>query len=273
MLVIEDSGLADPQAGDDRSANPELFVSYASSDLDRAAALHARLAAEGFRVWFDKIRLTPGCDWHKEIEAACEAARVIVALITPRWATSEWTRYETYAHDSVIPVLAEGKFEEVMPSPLRRWNSVSLDPLATSETVWQTLLDAIRVKLAASAPEQRQRIVDLPYPANPFFTGRADDLVSIHEELHAAPVAALIGRVRARQWAASARPPSPTNTPAAIGLNDPSQRSQRRSNRSEGNDWQHVRASDLLPGDVRGSGTIPRDLLPGGQLSVVRQDR
>jgi hypothetical protein len=175
--------LADSGTEDDRPANPELFISYASGDLDRAAALHARLAAEGFRVWFDKVRLTPGCDWHKEIEAGCEAARVIVPLITPRWARSEWTRYETYAHDAVIPVLAEGKAEDVMPPPLRRWNAVALDPLADMAS-WRALLAAIRAKLAEPGLERTPRIVDLPYPANPFFIGRDDDLVRIHEELH-----------------------------------------------------------------------------------------
>src|ERR1022692_2185466 len=33
-----------------------------------------------------------------------------------------------------------------------------------------------------------------------------------------------------------------------------------------------VRASDLLPGDVRGSGAVPRNLLPGGQLGPDGQD-
>jgi tetratricopeptide (TPR) repeat protein len=188
----------DPQAADNRPVNPQLFISYAAGDLDRAAALHARLSAEGFRVWFDKVRLTPGCDWHKEIEAGCEAARVMLPLITPGWAKSEWTRYETYVHDAVIPMLAEGTAEEVMPPPLRRWNAVALDPLKAEERVWHTLLGAIRAKLAEPAPQQTPRIVDLPYPANPFFTGRDDDLVRTHEELHAAPVAALTqGRVRA----------------------------------------------------------------------------
>jgi len=198
LPIIEEGPLPDPQATDDRPDHPELFISYASGDLDRAAALHARLVAEGFRVWFDKFRLTPGCDWHKEIEAGCEAARVILPLITPRWARSEWTRYETYDHDTVIPVLAEGDAGDVMPSPLHRWNAVALDPLAVDDGARRALLTTIRAKLAAPPPERASRIVNLPYPANPFFTGRDDDLVRIHEELHAAPVAALTqGRVRA----------------------------------------------------------------------------
>jgi hypothetical protein len=167
LPIIEEGPLPDPQAADDRPEHPQLFISYASGDLHRAAALHALLAAEGFRVWFDKVRLTPGCDWHKEIEAGCEAARVILPLITPRWAKSEWTRYETYAHDAVIPVLAEGNAGDVMPAPLRRWNAVALDPLAVDDGARQALLTAIRAKLEEPPPERTDRIVDLPYPANP----------------------------------------------------------------------------------------------------------
>jgi hypothetical protein len=96
---------------------PQVFISYASDDVARAEALHARLTAAGFEVWFDKARLAPGCDWHKEIEAGCKAARVILPLLTPRWQHSPWTKYETYASDAVIPVLAEGKLEAVMPPP------------------------------------------------------------------------------------------------------------------------------------------------------------
>jgi len=179
-------------------AAAEIFISYAAGDVARAAALHARLKAAGFAVWFDKARLAPGCDWHKEIEAGCEAARVIIPLLTPRWQHSPWTRYETYASAAVIPVRAEGTAEAVMPPPLRRWNAHALDPLTADDAAWAALFAAIRAKLAQPVPEQAPRIIDLPYPANPFFTGRDDDLVRVHEELHQAPVAVLTqGRVRA----------------------------------------------------------------------------
>jgi len=183
---------------DDRPENPQLFISYASCDLPRAAALHARLKVEGFRVWFDKARLTPGCDWHKEIEAGCEAAHVILPLLTPAWSKSEWTRYETYASSSIIPVLVEGKAEEVMPPPLRRWNAHALDPLGADEDAWAVLITSINTKLSEPIPARAPRVLDLPHPANPFFTGRDHELIRIHEELHTAPVAALTqGRVRA----------------------------------------------------------------------------
>ncbi len=37
-----------------------------------------------------------------------------------RWEKLVWTRYETDAHKGVIPVLAEGKRNEIMSPPLRR---------------------------------------------------------------------------------------------------------------------------------------------------------
>ena len=152
----------------------------------------------GFSVWFDRARLNPGCDWHQEIEAGCEAARVIVPLLTPNWQRSPWTKYETYASDAVIPLRARGKREAVAPPPLRKWDIRQLNPRTADDAAWESLFAAIRAKLAEPAPERAPRIVDLPHPANPFFTGRDADLVRIHEELHEAPVAALTqGRVRA----------------------------------------------------------------------------
>jgi tetratricopeptide (TPR) repeat protein len=183
---------------DVHSDQPEVFISYASKDRALAAILHGRLVAAGFSVWFDRARLNPGCDWHKEIEAGCEAAHVILPLLTPNWQHSPWTKYEAYASSAVIPLLARGKPEAVMPPPLRRWNAYSLNPRTADAAAWQTLFAAIRAKLAEPVPERAPRIVDLPYPANPFFTGCDADLVRIHEELHEAPVAALTqGRARA----------------------------------------------------------------------------
>jgi hypothetical protein len=45
-------------------------------------------------------------------------------------------------------------------------------------------------------PDRLSRLVDLPFPANRFFAGRDDDLLSIHEMLHPGPVPTLTqGRV------------------------------------------------------------------------------
>ncbi len=175
-----------------------MFISYASADLVRAEALFVRLQAAGLVVWFDKARLRPGCRWHAEIEAGCEAARIMLPLITPRWQMSEWTRFETYAHDDIIPILAEGRAEDVLPPPLRAPQAVAFDPLAPDETAWAALMAQIRARLAAPAPEKARRVIVLPYTPNPYFTGREKDINQIHEALHTAPTAALTqGKVQA----------------------------------------------------------------------------
>jgi len=214
--------------------NPQLFISYASKDRALAAILHGRLVAAGFSVWFDRARLNPGCDWHKEIEAGCEAARVMLPLLTPNWQNPPWTKYETYALDAVIPLLARGKLEMVAPPPLRRWDIQKLNPSTAGDAAWAALFSAIRTKLAEPVPERAPRIVDLPYPANPFFTGRDDDLVRIHEELHQAPVTALTqGRVRAlAAMGGVGKTRSPTNTPAGSGGS-----TRRSSGWTPGRDW------------------------------------
>ena len=166
------------------TAPPDIFISYAAADLERAAVLHARLTAEGFHVWFDKARLQAGCNWHREIEAACDAARVILPLVTPNWKDSEWTRFETYGHGAILVVLAQGAAEDVLSPPLRETQGIALDPLAADDAAWQQLFVALRAVLAKPLPELGPRLIDLPYPANPFFTGRDQDLVRIHEELH-----------------------------------------------------------------------------------------
>ena len=74
----------------------DCFISYASPDVPFAQALCDCLVAAGLRVWFDKARLRDGYNWHEEIEAGCEASRVVLPVLTPRWKCSEWTRYETY---------------------------------------------------------------------------------------------------------------------------------------------------------------------------------
>jgi tetratricopeptide (TPR) repeat protein len=176
----------------------DVFISFAGGDRERAVVLHRRLTAAGFLIWFDQTRLELGAHWLKEIDEACEAAHVMLPLITPRWSSSEWTRYETYGHRAILPLLVEGDPDETLTPPLRHLYTIPFDPLTASEAEWQALFAAIRRKIVEPVPENAHRFIDLPYPANPFFTGREKDLIRVHETLHAAPVAALThGKVSA----------------------------------------------------------------------------
>jgi tetratricopeptide (TPR) repeat protein len=175
----------DWRKGVPRAMAYDCFISYASADLNLAEELHRRLTAAGFSVWFDKARLVEGCSWHQEIEAGCEASRVLLPLLTPRWKLAEWTRYETYGAEEVIPLLAEGRWEDVSTPPLARYQNHGL-------TIGdERLFAAIRQLLAQPAPEKSERIAFLRYRANPYFVGREDTLADIHEKFFSNPTAEL----------------------------------------------------------------------------------
>jgi tetratricopeptide (TPR) repeat protein len=171
-------------------ASYDAFISYRSGDLALAEEVNRRLVAEGFRVWFDKARLDPGCKWHAEIEAGCEASRIILPVLTPRWQESEWTRFETYGHDCALGLWFEGEgLEDILPPPLRGMQHVDLR--APTEAGWQALCAALRRLLGEPLPEKAPRVAHLPYAHNPYFVGRERLLLAIHERLHPAPTVAL----------------------------------------------------------------------------------
>ena len=106
----------------------DCFISFASPDLEKAEELNRRMIAAGFSVWFDKAHLRErhGSQWHAEIEAGCESSRVVLPVLTPRWKESEWTRYETYGAESVIPIVFEGAWDDVKTPPLTRWQGAAV---------------------------------------------------------------------------------------------------------------------------------------------------
>jgi hypothetical protein len=169
----------------------DVFISYKSEDLALAEGLHSRLVPAGFTVWFDRARLNPGCQWHAEIEAGCEASRIILPVLTPMWATSEWCKYETYGGECVVPLHFAGNLDEIHGAapPLAEWQAVDLTH--ATDATWRALFATLREYLAAPAPEKRARTADLPVSANPYFVGREAVLLERHDKLCANPTVAL----------------------------------------------------------------------------------
>ncbi|MBI5605948.1 MAG: TIR domain-containing protein [Deltaproteobacteria bacterium] len=179
----------------------DIFISYSSNDLSMAQQLYDRLVAAGFngddpknpRIWFDKKRLDPGCDWHREIEAGCENSRIVIPVLTPRWKTKEWTKYETYGAEAIIPLVFEGTLEEVFTPPLLRFQGdvIDLTGKDTSDR-WPVLFEALRKLLAAPLPEvKEQRVAHLRFSHNPNFVGREALMDEIHERLFTNPTTTL----------------------------------------------------------------------------------
>ena len=169
----------------------DIFISYQSSDVKLAEELHERLANEGFSVWFDKARLDPGCNWHDEIEKGCEGSRIVLPVLTTRWKDSEWTRFETYGAEAVIPLHYEGEWEDIATPPIMRYQSAVINLKIRDPSDWQKLTESINNLLSKPAPEKAERIAHLRYRANQYFVGREAELNKIHEALHRNPTAAL----------------------------------------------------------------------------------
>jgi hypothetical protein len=175
----------------------DCFISYARSDLAHAEVLHQRLIAAGFSVWFDIARMREGCDWHNEIREGCESSRVVLPVLTPRWKLSNWTRYETYGAETIIPVLAEGSLEEVITPPLRLLQIKSVPLAMRSDDEWVELFASIRTACLQSPPVRAQRLTVLRYEPNKCFVGRERCLEEVHERLFAEPAhAPTQGRVQ-----------------------------------------------------------------------------
>jgi tetratricopeptide (TPR) repeat protein len=189
----------------------DAFISYASPDLTCAEEVNQRLTTAGFAVWFDKVRLRPGFDWHREIEQACENSRVLIPILTPNWKLSEWTRFETYGAESVIPLIVEGSPAEIFTPPLMRFHAHAVDfrSVRASDSednphwpgdsdTWERLFAALRALLDRPQPDKLARLADVRYRANPYFMGRERELNQLHEQLHQCPTAVLTqGQVRA----------------------------------------------------------------------------
>ncbi|NUN08627.1 MAG: toll/interleukin-1 receptor domain-containing protein [Ignavibacteriaceae bacterium] len=175
----------------------DCFISYSSSDLKFAESLYNKLSEQNLKIWFDKTRLEPGFDWYKEIEKGCENSRIVLPVLTPRWKNSEWTKYETYGAEAVIPLIFEGAWENISTPPLEQFQAEVIDFKSLSEHNWKRLFNAINRVIEQPIPQKTNKIIHLHYRTNDYFVGREKELIRIHEELHSNPTASLTqGRVR-----------------------------------------------------------------------------
>lgn len=170
----------------------DVFISYASEDKEIAKKLYEQLKKEKLRVWFDTTRLKPGYEWHLEIENACESSRILMPVLTSNWASSEWTRFETYGADKIIPIVVSGKFEDVATPPLRRYQADSKSLSDISGSGLRTLIESIREYLAVPPTDRLKRLQSLRYRHDPnIFLGREHDLIQLNEMLFTNPTTLL----------------------------------------------------------------------------------
>lgn len=91
------------------SAMPDIFVSYASEDLERVKPLVAAFEEKGWSVWWDR-ELIAGPSYEDKIEEALDEALSVVVVWSNQSVKSQWVRTE--AHEGMerkilVPLLID----------------------------------------------------------------------------------------------------------------------------------------------------------------------
>ena len=72
---------------------PDVFISYAREDRERARVLAEALQARGWSVWWDR-KIVAGQTFDETIEQQLETAKSVVVLWSEHSIGSEWVRNE-----------------------------------------------------------------------------------------------------------------------------------------------------------------------------------
>lgn len=94
-----------------------VFVSYAREDGARAQRIVSGLRARGWEVSIDQDFLRPGTTWTQDIADHISRCAVVVAVVTPAAAGSQWVNKELIAaingNRPVLPIVIDSTFVEV----------------------------------------------------------------------------------------------------------------------------------------------------------------
>ena len=99
----------------------EIFLSHASRDRRSATLIAEGLQARGCKVWFSRMSLRGGQDWHDEIGKALKRCDCFILLLSPAAVRSPWVNRE------LIYALSQNHYENrIAPLMLRNCNPETL---------------------------------------------------------------------------------------------------------------------------------------------------
>jgi tetratricopeptide (TPR) repeat protein len=163
----------------------DVFVSYASSDVEVARELRARLIRSGWSTFLSEDDLNArvgSAQWSERIDQVLDSAKVLVLLVTPQALESRWVTYEWRSvHDSIlsgrsgmlIPICLHGPGPQELPRALRRNQCVDLRTATQWDAGYEEVAALIRgylaelARVAAARHSTAGRAETIPGPEQP----------------------------------------------------------------------------------------------------------
>lgn len=188
----------------------DVFISYARSDRDHAAALASSLEASGVSVWWDR-EIPPGRTFDEVIEEALTVARCVLVLWSENSIQSRWVRAEASAaaeRGILVPVLVEAaepplEFRNIQAADLTAWHGDAANPEL------QKLLATVSAMVGKGAVS----------PVRPIRRSAGRQMPPAVQKL-AIAIVSLIAGVGLAYWLLSPRASDATQRPVATSAND-----------------------------------------------------
>ena len=73
---------------------PYIFISYAHKDSERVFQVLDELDKKGYRIWYDD-GIAPGSEWPEDIARHLDAAKMVIAFVTPHSMASQNCLYRS----------------------------------------------------------------------------------------------------------------------------------------------------------------------------------
>jgi tetratricopeptide (TPR) repeat protein len=184
----------------------DFFISYTRADERWAEWIASQLNQAGYKTVLMAWDFQPGSNFMLEMQHAAAKAERTIAVLSPAYLQSAYCQPEWAAAAAADPTGAQRKLvpvriAECQPDGLLS-QVVWIDLVGLDEaTAHQKLLDGIKTgrakpttapafpgaqpKAAPPFPGALSAIWTVPYPRNPFFTGRNELLRDLRKSLHA----------------------------------------------------------------------------------------
>jgi WD40 repeat protein len=173
----------------------DVFISYSHTDKEWVHGwLLPRLEAASLRVCID-FDFDVGVPSLVNMERAVDNSRRTLLVLTPAWVESEWTEFETLLTQTTDPAARRRRLLPLLLQPCQPPHRIAMLTYAdfSQEEEWESQLQRV---VAAVRGELRLRDVGpqlsrlwkpeeapflVPFPRNPDFVGREEDLATLHE--------------------------------------------------------------------------------------------